>query len=200
MLYECKTVKIADNCSIQVGIAVGLPVAEEDEYGQSYEREIELILFVPTKDTIDYLLSKVDQEVMDVLWELRKKVSKEHAEMKSRIEEWALQSDKNSQQRMEGFIYILRADNNTYKIGRTKTIHSRIESIDGTLPYATELVHTIEALDYKEAERYFHQKFADRCIRGEWFQLTEEDIEDLKQITSYPFEEDTNNKDETNAQ
>lgn len=92
-----------------------------------------------------------------------------------------------------GFVYILKADNGIYKIGRTKNLNNRISSINGILPYDTELIHAIETEDYKEAERYFHRKFAHRCIRGEWFQLTEKDVEQLKQISEYPIRKEEEN-------
>ena len=50
------------------------------------------------------------------------------------------------------------------------------------LPFEIELVHTIKTDDMVEIERFLHEKFADQRTNGEWFCLSDDDIEWLKDI------------------
>lgn len=86
-----------------------------------------------------------------------------------------------------GYVYVLRApvmDPALYKIGREKVLNSRVESLGITLPWDLELVAHIESDDYIGLEAELHQKFADKRDKGEWFRLTEEDIEWIKNLES----------------
>lgn len=82
-----------------------------------------------------------------------------------------------------GFIYFAKK-NNFIKIGRTKNVESRMKNLQGNHPTAApiELLHVISTKDYTQAERAFHTCFANKRIKGEWFQLTEEDIECIKEM------------------
>jgi len=105
------------------------------------------------------------------------------------IEFWAVSDDtrrsaiqeleSRTQARM-GYVYLLQADNGLYKIGQTKVIDQRIKQLVVSLPYELELVLTIESEFYKEIEATFHEQFADKRARGEWFELSEADIEHIK--------------------
>lgn len=80
-----------------------------------------------------------------------------------------------------GFVYLLRADNGLVKIGKTGKITKRIYQLSIQLPYETELIHTIKTDDMDELERHLHEIFAAKRKRGEWFELSEEDITSIKQ-------------------
>jgi hypothetical protein len=74
-----------------------------------------------------------------------------------------------------GFVYLIRMDK-WHKLGCTTDILRRRGEIRLTLPVQEHLVHSIETDDPFGIERYWHQRFADRRARGEWFNLTPEDI------------------------
>lgn len=82
----------------------------------------------------------------------------------------------------EGFVYVLRVDNGLCKIGRTRYLDDRIYQLGITLPYDPELVCAIKVEDCIKAEREIHELFIDagKNVRGEWFELTEADIEYIK--------------------
>ena len=46
-----------------------------------------------------------------------------------------------------------------------------------------KLLHSIPTKDTVEAEKGFHECFASKRIKGEWFKLTEEDINSIRTIT-----------------
>jgi len=82
----------------------------------------------------------------------------------------------------DGWVYILQLDGKACKIGRTTKLDDRIRNLGTKLPYEPELIHTIETNDIHWAERHLHRFFQNKRIRGEWFNLTEEDIAMLKKL------------------
>lgn len=82
-----------------------------------------------------------------------------------------------------GFIYIY-GGSGMYKIGKTKNVKVRVRSFL-TLPFKASLIHTIEATDARAAELHYHERYKDKRTNGEWFNLSDEDIEALKQEIVY---------------
>ncbi len=84
-------------------------------------------------------------------------------------------------------IYLIR-DNATrlVKIGQSQNPERRLKAlIDQAtlmpLPNDFELIHSWEAPGYKEHQ--LHEKFLDKRVRGEWFQLTQADVEEIIELT-----------------
>lgn len=87
-----------------------------------------------------------------------------------------------------GYVYIARAENGLYKIGRAKDPAARVRGFAGAvMPFVVELVHTIRSSDYIQAESFLHQRYA-HCRRvGEWFQLSERDLDKILEIRELDF-------------
>lgn len=82
---------------------------------------------------------------------------------------------------VQGYVYILKADFGVYKIGRTKDLERRLRDFR-IFPKEFELVHSIACEDEVKVEKELHERYKDKKVRNEWFELTDSDIEDLKKI------------------
>jgi hypothetical protein len=74
-----------------------------------------------------------------------------------------------------GFVYLMRSGG-YYKIGRSNWTEKRAYEVQLQLPEELKLVHKIKTDDPIGIEAYWHQRFAGKRKRGEWFALSTEDI------------------------
>ena len=77
-----------------------------------------------------------------------------------------------------GFVY-LASGNGSFKIGRSWNLESRESYLTIKLPFPVQIVHAIRAKDCVQAERYWHERFATKRVRGEWFDLTDTDVHEF---------------------
>lgn len=82
-------------------------------------------------------------------------------------------------------VYIVKFGN-LYKIGRSNNPKKRISSFSGvTLPHKFELIHTFDTSNAHLLERGLHKKFHKKRVQGEWFKLSKNDIEYLKNKSDF---------------
>lgn len=77
-------------------------------------------------------------------------------------------------------VYMLRDSNNLYKIGETMDVKARLRHIKHDSPF--ELIHTIVSQTAWWAEHWLHRRFAHARVHGEWFALTEEEVQWTRSI------------------
>jgi len=78
-----------------------------------------------------------------------------------------------------GSVYLIRSGR-LYKVGRTSAMGRREYELNIQLPQEPKLVHEIKTDDPVGIEHYWHERFKERRTRGEWFQLTPEDVAAFK--------------------
>lgn len=88
--------------------------------------------------------------------------------------------DENKVKSHPGYVYLLKAENGYYKIGRTKSPKDRIKTFGVKLPFKVEFEHLIQTDDMEGLEAELHFTFADKRLDGEWFNLTSGDVEYIK--------------------
>lgn len=121
-------------------------------------------------------------------------VAKENARIRAMIQQAKEEADPSatpsltskrskSKSQKEGVVYLLKAGPH-YKIGKSVVFDKRLGQIKLQLPYAVEVVHTIRAANVSEVESYWHRRFASLRQNGEWFSLTEAEVEEFKSIST----------------
>lgn len=75
----------------------------------------------------------------------------------------------------DGFVYLIRSGRH-YKIGKANSVEARHRQLKIQLPQAAEVIHRIRTDDAYGIESYWHRRFADKRLNGEWFALSAEDV------------------------
>ena len=85
-------------------------------------------------------------------------------------------------------LYVLRAKGtDIYKIGATRgAVPDRIKQLRVGCPFPLEVVCTHDAEDAFGLERGFHHYFHDKRLEGEWFRLSEVDVETIRRDCEEP--------------
>src|ERR1700744_726898 len=73
-------------------------------------------------------------------------------------------------------VYILKTGRNLYKIGKTANLQQRLPAYPTHLPILFHLVRQYPAVNMDDLEASLHIVFQHRRVKGEWFQLTTDDL------------------------
>lgn len=84
-------------------------------------------------------------------------------------------------QTKSGFVYLIKRDSD-YKIGVSSKPKSRITAIQTGSASPVETICLIKTDDMENLELALHNRFAEKRIRGEWFNLSTEDVEYIKSL------------------
>jgi len=81
---------------------------------------------------------------------------------------------------IEGYVYVLKSPTGAYKIGKTKHPKDRLRTFHVKLPFEVEYACLIPTQNMNDLEHQLHIKYKDKRINGEWFNLSDDDLDDLK--------------------
>lgn len=82
-----------------------------------------------------------------------------------------------------GYVYFVQEHmNGTFKNCKTKSIEKRMNVFGVKLPFKNELVFLIKTGNHHQTEVAFHRYFANKRLEGEWFSLSEKDVEWIKNL------------------
>jgi hypothetical protein len=83
---------------------------------------------------------------------------------------------------VEGVVYMLQAGD-YFKIGMSINLDKRLSQIKLQLPFPVEVVHVIQVAHALQAEAHWHRRFAALRRNGEWFLLSEADVDEFKRVS-----------------
>lgn len=87
-----------------------------------------------------------------------------------------------------GIVYTIQGINTTwYKIGKTNNFNNRFNRFEVKIPIDMKPIHLIYTNNMTRLENELHQRFKKKRMRGEWFDLSQEDIEYIKSINELDF-------------
>lgn len=81
-----------------------------------------------------------------------------------------------------GYVYFLQSedDRKLIKIGKTtRDPNERVAEYDLLLPFETRIMHAFKCEDVDVSEAFMHDMFDDVRVRGEWFRVLPQDVEDI---------------------
>jgi hypothetical protein len=79
----------------------------------------------------------------------------------------------------KGYVYFIQCDK-WFKIGATENVYSRFNSIRVCNPFEVSLFHTIKTNNMHITEKLFQGMFARVEGHGEWFELSDKNLEYIK--------------------
>lgn len=83
---------------------------------------------------------------------------------------------------VNGFVYLIKSSSGFWKIGRTVDPANRMKTFSVKLPFEVEYEHLIPCADMVRAELQLHERFFSKRANGEWFNLDEADVAEIKAI------------------
>ena len=105
----------------------------------------------------------------------------ERKECKTKCLRMAERDEIKTQKKESGFIYIINVGK-YFKIGRAKNFVERFKCYVTENPGKPEVVFCKKVANYIEAEKILLKEFSPKRFRGEWFKLSEIDVERAKAI------------------
>jgi hypothetical protein len=123
---------------------------------------------------IDLFYNSISQEDLEELIRLKQE------ERSKALEERRSNRQPEPKKQHPGYVYLLKSDSGLYKISRTSKIADRVSWFTTKLPFKVELIHSFKCENMVETERQLHERFSDKQHTGEWFNLSDEDVEYIK--------------------
>jgi len=79
----------------------------------------------------------------------------------------------------EGYIYFIQSEGGRIKIGQSADPFRRLSDINTHSPVELQLLVTIQVPSMNEFEKLFHEYFAAKRVKGEWFDIEPRDVYEL---------------------
>lgn len=80
---------------------------------------------------------------------------------------------------LAGFVYLIRGENDLFKIGKSKNPNRRAGHFAAQFPFKIEILTVIQSEDVSATEREYHAAFSAYRHYGEWFKLPFEIVKEM---------------------
>lgn len=81
----------------------------------------------------------------------------------------------------EGYVYLIHSEHGT-KIGKSVRPIQRITQLQTQMPFNFRYIENTFVKDYSKTETELHKRFANKRLNGEWFNLSDNEIETCRSI------------------
>ena len=89
----------------------------------------------------------------------------------------------NRRKAKSGIVYLLKIKNKSqYKIGVTTKLQKRVDDLSTQMPFELQVEHKIKSDNIYSLEEKLHQKFKNKQIKGEWFELDKKEVNYIKSL------------------
>lgn len=79
------------------------------------------------------------------------------------------------------FVYLIKnTETQQHKIGIATNVENRLKQLQTGSPARLEVIHVIKTLTPFELEQELHCKYKDKRLLGEWFNLSDFEVEEIK--------------------
>lgn len=85
---------------------------------------------------------------------------------------------------LSGDIYLILC-NNLYKIGKSKNYKQRKNHFNTIMPIDVEPIHVFKSEDIPNTEKFLHKKYSHCRVKGEWFNLSQSEVEEICSIQDF---------------
>lgn len=122
------------------------------------------------------------QMTLDQVYSEREKLERQQAEIERRLKQLQ-EIEKVARERRPrssaGYVYLVQSPTTYWKIGRTNNPDDRMKTFSVKLPFEVKYKHLIKTSDMYTLESNLHVKYASRRVDGEWFALTDDDVNEI---------------------
>jgi len=102
-------------------------------------------------------------------------------------EEWGREkrADLAERAKTDGYVYLVQCGDR-FKIGMSKDPTKRIKQLASSAAISAplELICTIKTEDAKQLEAALHDRFSDNRVYHEWFTLSPQDVQSIKELSA----------------
>lgn len=112
----------------------------------------------------------------------KKSIENEIKDIKEWIEYKKKPIIKEEKKVKEGYVYLVIGENGRYKIGCSRDVEKRIQQLKTSSCENHELVYKFKCKNPYEKEQELHEKFNNKRVHSEWFELTKQDVQFIKGI------------------
>jgi hypothetical protein len=96
--------------------------------------------------------------------------------------------DDPSHDSLQGYVYLIRAENGLCKVGRSSDVENRFGTLVTMSPVPLYLEHTVFSDNYVAAEDYAHTELKEYRHHGEWFDLPQSVYEWFLGLDNYDLD------------
>lgn len=146
-----------------------------------YSHDFHVIKFIQNFIYSEYKFNYIDAELQSQCAHCLRIMDKEYIEDNHCRTCYRIIFLKQIKEMSKGDVYFVRESfKGTIKIGMSKDVRKRVKELRTGVPFELEVLFVVPSYEPQALESLFHKHFKKKHIRGEWYELSNEDINWIK--------------------